>query len=88
MNKHTETLIEFLNDPGQPIEEKLVIKWQFDRALGSLSGFTKALWAVIIRADDENLERLERGFPEYVRAFRQWNRGDMADRLTKKGISL
>ena len=34
-------------------------------------GFVKALAECFVRADDDNLLRLERAFPEYVKKYRE-----------------
>ncbi len=64
--------------------ETLIIMWQF-RMLG---GFKAALFEAIRLADPENLERLARGFPEEVAAFKEWRDGDMGGRLRQKGVPV
>jgi len=48
--------------------EKFIVKWQF-RLLGD---FGKALIEAIMRADDDNLERLVMGFPLEVEAYKHY----------------
>ena len=64
--------------------EKWVVRWQY-----SLFGdFNKALANAIIRADERNLIRLRKGFPDEVDGFLAWNRGDLAPRLREAGLDL
>jgi len=37
-------------------------------------GFVKALSECFVIADSDNLERLERAFPEYVEKYSEWAR--------------
>jgi hypothetical protein len=62
--------------------EKWVVKWQF-RLLGD---FGTALAEAICRADDTNLARIAKGFPDEVAGFLAWNRGDLAQRLRAAGF--
>jgi len=55
---------------GLSTEEEFIVKWQF-RLLGD---FKKALIECIMRADDENLARLECGFPDEVRGYLDYTR--------------
>jgi hypothetical protein len=64
--------------------EKAVVKWQF-RLTGD---FFKALWEAICRADEDNLERLSRGFPTEVEGYLAWHRGDLGPRLRKAGLHI
>jgi len=70
------------DSPWTPAE-KWVVKWQY-RLLGD---FETALAEAICRADDGNLDRLARGFPNQVAGFLAWNRGDLAERLRAAGFS-
>ena len=73
---------EFLANPDEAPAAKAVLKWQW-RLYGD---FYTALWEAIKRADDENLGRLAQGFPVEVKGFLEWNRGNLADELRKKGV--
>ena len=53
-------------------EEEAVFQWQYQTRLGLLGHFRQELWQAIVRADDDNLARLERGFPIEVRGFRAY----------------
>ena len=64
--------------------EKAVVKWQF-RITGD---FGKALWEAICRADEDNLERLSRGFPTEVEGYTAWTRGDLGYRLRQTGLPI
>ena len=59
--RHTHMLSE---------EEQAVVKWQF----GLYAHFYTALFDAIKRADDNNLFRLELGFPNEVGGFLKFNR--------------
>lgn len=48
--------------------EAFVIDWQY-RYAGS---FTETLAELMVKADEDNLSRLEKAFPEEVRAFRKY----------------
>lgn len=64
--------------------EKIIVKWQF-RILGD---FQTALMEAIGRADDDNLERISRGFPDHVSGFMAWSRGGLGQRLRKMGLDI
>jgi hypothetical protein len=65
-------------------DEKFIIKWQY----GLLSDFESALIDVIKIADSENLNRLYRGFPKNVLAFRDWRDGDLGNRIRAWGLDI
>ena len=77
-----EHVRKILADPNFTEGEKWVVKWQH-RLLGS---FQTALADAIKLADDDNLARLAKGFPEQVQGFLGWNRGDLARRLRAAGL--
>lgn len=64
--------------------EKEYVKLQF----GMSDGFYAALWEAIAHADDENLARLEKGFPEEVAAFRTFKSGDLRRLLKAEGLGF
>ena len=81
------TMVEigyFLDSPAWTPAEKLVIKWQFHL----YGDFYTALWEVIKRADEENLERLACGFPLQIIGFKQWAFGDLGQRLRAAGLEI
>ncbi len=81
---HAE-LGKFLNqDSAWSDSEKYVIMWQFQL----LGDFQSALTQAIVRADEDNLKKLESGFPTQVHGFRQWAYGDLAVRLRKAGLDI
>jgi len=49
--------------------ERHLVDWQY----GGLGGFFTALWDAIRRADGGNLDRLGKGFPEDVEAYRRYS---------------
>jgi len=51
---------------GLEPEEAAVLEWQ----QGLCSCFKKALWEAITRADEDNLDLLERGFPAEVKGYK------------------
>ena len=71
-----------LVSPDWTLAEKAVVKWQW-RLYGD---FYTALWHAIKLADDQNLERLARGFPYEVAGLRLWREGDLAVRLRAAGL--
>ena len=73
---------EFLGDPTESPEAKVVLKWQW-RLYGD---FYTALFDAIKRADDANLAKLALGFPVEVAGFLAWNRGSLARELREKGV--
>ena len=75
---------DFLNSPDWTEGEKFIIKWQF----GILGDFKSALIEACCRADDDNIERLHRGFPMEVEAFLAWNRGNLATRFRDAGLNI
>lgn len=78
------TIGRFLNSPDWTESEKWIIKWQFRL----LSDFQTALAGAIARADENNLERLRRGFPIQVDGFLQWNTRDLGRRLREAGLDI
>lgn len=53
-----------------------------------LDGFFANLWEAIVQADDENLARLAKGFPEEIAAYQCWKPGDLGRRLKEDGLSI
>lgn len=66
---------------GEPFDraDRAAIKWQYSKA--TMGSFEKALWGAIENADEFNLLRLERGFPEELQGFKNWTRDNLATRL-------
>lgn len=64
--------------------EKEVVAWQFDM----VGDFKKSLWDAIIRADNNNLEKIRLGFPELVEGYLLLSEGDLATRLRKAGLDI
>ena len=79
-----EQIGEFFNSPDWTEGEKFIIKWQF----GILGDFKTALIEACCRADEDNLERLHRGFPEEVEAYLAWNRGNLGTRFRDAGLNI
>ncbi len=75
---------DILNSAEWSAGEKAVVKWQF-RLHGH---FLTALWVAITKADETNLRKLERGFPDEVEGYRAWTRGDLAKRLREIGLEI
>jgi hypothetical protein len=65
-------------------EEQFIIRWQY----GYLGDFETALMKAICAADETNLELLSKGFPMEVGAYLDWCRGNMGDRIRKKGLEI
>jgi len=51
------------------IGEEHLYKWQH----GMLGDFMKALFTAICRADGDNMQKLEKAFPEEVEAYRRFS---------------
>ncbi len=79
-----EKIGEFLGSPDWNDSEKWVIEWQF----GLLGDFETALKEAIIRADEDNLQRLYKGFPMQVHGFTLWAYGSLAARLREAGLGI
>ena len=71
-----------LNGDDWTAGEKLILRWQF-RSLGH---FWTQLFEAMIRADDDNLDRLALGFPDAVEALRDWRFGDLGKRFDDAGL--
>ena len=64
-----------------------LVEWQFNRSMGLLGDFREALWATIVKADDDNLLRLMKGFPVEVEAYHKWaHTGEGRAYLKEHGI--
>lgn len=48
--------------------ERALVEWQYRMA----GGFTTSLFELMSQADNSNLNRLSRAFPEHVAAFRDY----------------
>jgi hypothetical protein len=83
-----ETIVRFLESPDWTDAEKAVIRWQFGSIPGMQGDFEKALWGCIKIADDDNLARLERGFPMELHGFFMWTQGDLGQRLRDAGLGI
>jgi hypothetical protein len=60
--------------------ERKLLEWQYRRT----GDFYKGLWEAICRADESNLERLERGFPSEVQAYRDFaHTGDFTRKVKR-----
>ena len=62
--------------------EEIIIKWQHDY----YGGFMKLLFDAIAHADDENLNRIARGFPEEVKAVRLYRTTWIAENLRERSL--
>jgi hypothetical protein len=62
----------------------IIIKWQY----GYFGSFYKKMFEAITLADDTNIARIEKGFPELVKAFNlyktQFGFFDECERLAEK----
>jgi hypothetical protein len=77
----------FINYDNLNYGERELVKWQYKK----LSGFGDALWLAIQRADTNNLDALEKGFPDQVIAYRRFSREngyweDVMSRISKEEI--
>lgn len=55
----------------------------FDFQFHFAGSFHRALYEAIHRADEENLLRLQAGFPDEVQGFLAWTRGDLYERASR-----
>ena len=83
MTNH-EKIREILCSSDWTEGEKEVVKWQF----GMLGGFKNTLWNAICTADEDNLERISRGFPTEVEGYTAWTTGNLAYRLREAGLLI
>ena len=67
------------------IGEVELIQTQYN---GELGDFKSHLWAAIMAADQGNLDRIEKGYPDQVRAYRDYvgKAGYWVDLLTRAGL--
>ena len=84
---HTRAILAVINSPDWTAAEKWVVKWQYQHSLKFLGHFEAALAEAIMRADEDNLAKLHRGFPDQVEGFMAWSRGDLAKRLRAAGAT-
>lgn len=65
----------------------------FDRAcIGKIVGghgdwFGAHLIRLIAKADSQNIERIRAGFPDYVAAFEQWERGSLNEQGARMDVT-
>lgn len=79
-----EQIQKALMNPTRSELEKIIIMWQFHM----LGDFHTALFDAIVRADEDNLDRLAYGFPNEVTGFRMWAYGDLGKRLRAEGLDI
>jgi hypothetical protein len=75
---------EILKSDRYTVGEKECVQFH----LGMLDGFSENLWEAITQADDENLARLAKGFPEEIAAYHCWKRGELGHRLRDDGLNI
>lgn len=59
--------------------DRAAIAWQYHRS--TMGSFKGTLWDLIVAADNSNLDRIGLGFPTEVQGYKNWTRGDLAQRL-------
>ena len=64
--------------------EKSLIEWQY-RMCGD---FRSALWKAISHADDGNLNRLAKGFPQEIAAYYDFINGNLGNRIRDFGLDI
>lgn len=69
--------------------EQSLVMWQYHME----GGFMSTLWELLVRADRENLARLELAFPSHVKAFRNYSQvhgwwEGIQDRLKKPNLEV
>lgn len=80
-----EQVDEFAKSPNfTRAEKKLILDWQYRNG----GEFYLSLMETMTLADANGLGRLELGFPDDVKAFREWSRGDLAERVRKAGLDI
>lgn len=70
--RRTEKVVSLADYPTQRAVRELYW-WCRDQ---EKSNFSALLYTLIAKADNANLARLEKGFPEFVAAFREWHETD------------
>lgn len=71
--------------PGLTNEESFILKWQY-KLLGD---YGTAFMSAAIKADDENLDRLAKGFPIEIGALRRyWHEKGWWDSVENKAREL
>jgi hypothetical protein len=65
-------------------EKDYIFDFQFHHA----GSFMETLYKLIHLADEKNLEKLRKGFPNEVAAVLAWTQGDLVDRATAAGITF
>lgn len=53
---------------GMSRDKAFIVEWQY----GYAGGFTKALIGAMVVADDFNLEKISKGFPEEVNGYKKY----------------
>ena len=81
-----EQIAAFLASDRWTYAEKRVIRLQFHWWNDDDDEFEPMLWQAIKRADEENLKRLAKGFPEQIAGFMAWTHGDLGERLRAAGL--
>lgn len=62
--------------------EEIILRWQW----GLYGDFFSSLMETIAHADESNLERLARAFPDEVTAYRAWTTTWIAETLRHRGL--
>ena len=88
------------NQPYQPLLQKNFRKtysqlnltagesFLYSGQTNRLGGFMTALYSAMTKADNRNLDRLEKAYPEYVKTYRsRWSFDDIRDKV-EKGAKL
>jgi hypothetical protein len=73
-------------DPASDLSalERTILRWQ----LHDYGDFYTALWEALVRADEDNLARIELGFPLEVSALHAWRKTWIAESLRQKGFPV
>lgn len=79
-----EKVESVLNSDRFTAGEKEYLKFQ----LGMSDGFYANLWEAIAHADDDNLARISKAYPEEVAAYKAFKRGELRRRLQDEGLSI
>lgn len=83
----TRKVLDALNSKDFLPHEKWVIKMQY-RNIMLPGNFECKLWEAICAADEDNLNRLSRGFPEQVAGYLAWSQGGLAKKIRKWGLDV
>jgi hypothetical protein len=70
-----ERFVEVMTSPHFTKGEKFICQAEYRN--DTLSTFEQALWRILCAADEKNLSKLCRAFPQEANAFKRWRYGGL-----------